>query len=44
MLVGYDGSPQSEKAVEVALSLADCIDSTELIFAVARPPEPGNIG
>jgi nucleotide-binding universal stress UspA family protein len=44
MLVGYDGSPQSEKAVEVALSLADCIDSTVLIFAVARPPEPGNIG
>jgi nucleotide-binding universal stress UspA family protein len=40
MLVGYDGSPQSEKAVEVALSLAECIDSTVLIFAVARPPEP----
>ncbi len=40
MLVGYDGSPQSEKAVDVALSLAECIDSTVLIFAVARPPEP----
>ena len=40
MLVGYDGSPQSEKAVDVAFSLADCIDSTVLIFAVARPPEP----
>ena len=40
LLVGYDGSPQSEKAVEVALSLADCIDSTVLVFAVARPPEP----
>lgn len=40
MLVGYDGSPQSEKAVEVAFSLAECIDSTVLIFAVARPPEP----
>ena len=40
MLVGYDGSPQSEKAVEVAFSLADCIDATVLIFAVARPPEP----
>jgi nucleotide-binding universal stress UspA family protein len=40
MLVGYDGSPQSEKAVEVAFSLADCIDSSVLIFAVARPPEP----
>lgn len=40
MLVGYDGSPQSEKAVEVALSLAECVDSTVLVFAVARPPEP----
>jgi nucleotide-binding universal stress UspA family protein len=40
MLVGYDGSPQSDKAVEVAFSLARCIDSTVLILAVARPPEP----
>jgi nucleotide-binding universal stress UspA family protein len=40
ILVGYDGSPQSEKAVDVALSLATCIDSTVLIFSVARPPEP----
>jgi nucleotide-binding universal stress UspA family protein len=40
MLVGYDGSPQSDKAVEVAFSLAQCMDSTLLILAVARPPEP----
>jgi len=40
LLVGYDGSPQSDKAVDVALSLATCIDSSVLIFAVARPPEP----
>lgn len=40
LLVGYDGSPQSDKAVDVALSLAECMDSTVLIFAVARPPEP----
>jgi nucleotide-binding universal stress UspA family protein len=40
LLVGYDGSPQSEKAVDIALSLAECLDSTVLIFAVARPPEP----
>jgi nucleotide-binding universal stress UspA family protein len=40
MLIGYDGSPQSEKAVELAFSLAECIDSTVLILAVARPPEP----
>jgi len=40
ILVGYDGSPQSEKAVDVALSLAVCIDATVLAFSVARPPEP----
>jgi len=40
MLIGYDGSPQSEKAVEIAFSLAHCIDSTVLVLAVARPPEP----
>jgi nucleotide-binding universal stress UspA family protein len=40
MLIGYDGSPQSEKAVEIAFSLAQCIDSTVLVLAVARPPEP----
>ncbi len=40
ILVGYDGSQQSEKAIDVALSLAQCIDSHVLVFAVARPPEP----
>jgi nucleotide-binding universal stress UspA family protein len=40
MLVAYDGSPQSEKAVELAFSLAECLDSSVLVFAVARPPEP----
>jgi nucleotide-binding universal stress UspA family protein len=40
LLVGYDGSPQSEKAVDVAFSLAGCLDATVLVFAVARPPEP----
>ncbi len=40
LLVGYDGSPQSEKAVDIALSLAECLDATVLVFAVARPPEP----
>jgi nucleotide-binding universal stress UspA family protein len=40
LLVGYDGSAQSEKAVDMALSLAECLDATVLIFAVARPPEP----
>jgi nucleotide-binding universal stress UspA family protein len=40
ILVGYDGSVQAEKAVDVALSLAQCLDATVLLFAVARPPEP----
>jgi nucleotide-binding universal stress UspA family protein len=40
LLVGYDGSPQSEKAVDMAFSLAECLDATVLVFAVARPPEP----
>lgn len=40
ILVGYDGSPLSDKAVDLAFSLAACVDSTVLVFAVARPPEP----
>lgn len=40
LLVGYDGSPESDKAVDVAFSLAECVDCTVLIFSVARPPEP----
>jgi len=40
LLIGYDGSPQSDKAVDIAFSLAQCLDATVLIFAIARPPEP----
>lgn len=40
ILVGYDGSPQADKAVEIAFSLAQDTDSTVLILSVARPPEP----
>jgi nucleotide-binding universal stress UspA family protein len=40
ILVGYDGSPQSEKATQVAFSLAQTMDASVLVFAVARPPEP----
>jgi nucleotide-binding universal stress UspA family protein len=40
IMVGYDGSKQADKAVEVALSLARCTDSKVLVFSVARPPEP----
>ena len=34
LLVGYDGSPQSEKAVDVAFSLAECLDATVLILSL----------
>lgn len=40
ILVGYDGSEQSEKAADVALGLARAVDAKILVFAVARPPEP----
>lgn len=40
VLVGYDGSPQSEHAVFTAFSLAGCLDSEVVILSVARPPEP----
>ncbi len=40
ILVGYDTSAQSHKAAAVALSIAACMDSEVLLFAVARPPEP----
>lgn len=40
ILVGYDGSPQAEKAVHLAFSMAKAMDSKVLLFAVARPPEP----
>jgi nucleotide-binding universal stress UspA family protein len=39
-LVGYDGSEASERAVDVAIDLAQCTDAEILVLAVARPPEP----
>jgi nucleotide-binding universal stress UspA family protein len=43
ILIGFDGSSQSEKATEIGLSLARSLDSKVLLFAVARPPEPATI-
>jgi nucleotide-binding universal stress UspA family protein len=43
ILVGYDGSAQGEKATETALALAQSLDATVLLFAVARPPEPATM-
>lgn len=40
ILVGYGGSAHSEKAVDVAIDMARCLDAKVLILAVARPPEP----
>ena len=40
ILVGFDGSDQSRKAVDTAIGLAHCLDAKILVLAVARPPEP----
>jgi|SRR5208282_4997608 nucleotide-binding universal stress UspA family protein len=43
ILIGFDGSSQSEKATEIGLSVAQSLDSQVLLFAVARPPEPATM-
>ena len=43
ILIGFDGSTQSEKATEISLSLTQSLDSKMLVFAVARPPEPATM-
>jgi nucleotide-binding universal stress UspA family protein len=43
ILIGYDGSVQSDKATESALALAQSLDAKALLFAVARPPEPATM-
>jgi nucleotide-binding universal stress UspA family protein len=40
ILVAYDGSPQSQRATDLAFSLAETMWSKVLVFAVIRPPEP----
>jgi nucleotide-binding universal stress UspA family protein len=40
ILVGYDGSPTSEKAVDVAIRFGICEKSEVSVLAVARLPEP----
>jgi nucleotide-binding universal stress UspA family protein len=39
ILVGFDGSPQSRKALTTALELARAIESTVDALIVVRPPE-----
>jgi nucleotide-binding universal stress UspA family protein len=43
ILIGYDGSAQSDKATESGLALAQSLDAKVLLFAVARPPEPATM-
>ena len=43
ILVGYDGSEASERAVDVAIDLAQCTDAEIMVLAVARPPEPATM-
>jgi nucleotide-binding universal stress UspA family protein len=40
ILVGYDGSVESERALEAAFALGQCTESELLVLSVARPPEP----
>jgi nucleotide-binding universal stress UspA family protein len=40
ILAAYDGSSQSQRAIDLALSLAAAMQSHLPIFAVIRPPEP----
>jgi nucleotide-binding universal stress UspA family protein len=40
ILVGYDGSKPSQKALEIAFGMAQAEDAKLLVVAVARPSEP----
>jgi nucleotide-binding universal stress UspA family protein len=40
ILVAYDGSPQSQRAADIAFLMAEAMGSKLVIFAVIRPPEP----
>jgi nucleotide-binding universal stress UspA family protein len=43
LLVAFDGSPQSKKAVEVAMQLSACLDAEIVVFAVAQLPKPATM-
>jgi nucleotide-binding universal stress UspA family protein len=40
ILVAHDGSPQAQRATEIAFSMAEELQSRLLIFAVIRLPNP----
>lgn len=42
ILVGYDGSPSSERALEAAMAIALTLGSAVEILSVVHPPEPSD--
>ena len=43
LLVGFDGSPEAERAVEVGMELASCLNAELLVLSVAHLPKPATI-
>jgi nucleotide-binding universal stress UspA family protein len=43
ILIGFDGSEESTKALELGLSVANVMDSTVTVLAVAQLPEPATL-
>jgi len=43
LFVGFDGSPQVKRAVEVAMELAECVDAEVVVIAVAQLPKPATM-
>lgn len=43
LLVGFDGSPQAKRAVDVAMELAECRDAEVVVLAVAWLPKPATM-
>jgi nucleotide-binding universal stress UspA family protein len=43
LLVGFDGSPQAKRAVDVAMELAECLDAEVVVLAVAWLPKPATM-
>jgi nucleotide-binding universal stress UspA family protein len=44
IIVGFDGSREAERALEMGLSIARNMDSRLEVLAVANPPEPARAG
>jgi nucleotide-binding universal stress UspA family protein len=43
ILVGYDGSEESERALNLSLALADAAQGRVMLLTVAQPPEPATL-